>query len=265
MSQRDRSSSHVGCFRANRQRRPQALTVRSLQRFWRLFRALLPPPPPGRWRSALGIASGGCVFAADCLHVCLVKRLSRARCVYRRHTMNILPHKSWHVRNKKNIERVRRDEANARKEEEEAERRRQVAESEARIGFLRKRARSKRGHADEDPEEVRPSSSNVEDTAVNSAAEAKLKRDREQTEKRKQEEWEKKVGILTYLGQGLTGSDVKSPWYLQNHQKRLKVAPEISSSSISLRGDPLFEMQRVQRLMKQSKSNPTSTSMPRKS
>ncbi|KAF7724189.1 Leukocyte receptor cluster member 1 [Apophysomyces ossiformis] len=54
--------------------------------------------------------------------------------------MNILPHKSWHVYNIKNIEKVKKDEAKAKQEEAAKAERAAVAESEARLNLLRKRA-----------------------------------------------------------------------------------------------------------------------------
>ncbi|XP_055760332.1 leukocyte receptor cluster member 1 homolog [Salvelinus fontinalis] len=56
--------------------------------------------------------------------------------------MNILPKKSWHVRNKDNVARVRRDEAQAAEEEQEVQRRVERAEQEARTEHLRQKSRA---------------------------------------------------------------------------------------------------------------------------
>ncbi|KTW26425.1 hypothetical protein T552_02906 [Pneumocystis carinii B80] len=54
--------------------------------------------------------------------------------------LNILHHKSWNVYNKSNIEKVRRDEALARKKEEEKEMRMREADGKRRLKILRERS-----------------------------------------------------------------------------------------------------------------------------
>ncbi|KAL1918422.1 uncharacterized protein VTP21DRAFT_3082 [Calcarisporiella thermophila] len=57
--------------------------------------------------------------------------------------MNILPHKSWHVYNVKNREKVRKDEEEAAEEERKKAERVLIAEREARLNLLRERAQQK--------------------------------------------------------------------------------------------------------------------------
>jgi len=151
--------------------------------------------------------------------------------------MNILPKKNWHVRTKENIARVRRDEAKAAEEEREMERRRKLAEQEARTGLLRLRAREKLGlPAPEQNENIKQDGTEKEPKVGFDAADdqiesltnseghvnffqniekgEKMKEGNEENvaeKKKEQEEYEKKVGYLTYLGQDteeLTGEKV---------------------------------------------------------
>ena len=64
--------------------------------------------------------------------------------------MNILRHKSWHVRTKKNIARVRRDEENAKKEEEQRQWKIDNAEKSARIEYLRNKTGQRSSKKDDD-------------------------------------------------------------------------------------------------------------------
>ena len=160
--------------------------------------------------------------------------------------MNILPKKSWHVRTRKNIDKVRKDEAEAADQEKRKRQRVELAEREARTDFLRKRARSKTSGdlttPDEIPRELKTSESN---------------RDREEEEKSKQTSWEKRVGITQFLHE--KSEEVDRPWYVKSHAERIDKAPAKNSSIDRL--DPLVTMNKYfERMKKAGLSNPPSTS-----
>lgn len=127
--------------------------------------------------------------------------------------MNILPKKNWHVRNRDNIERVKKDEAKAAEEEKKQLIRAAIAEREARTKLLRERAQS-RGAVSFVGSEVVP----VNDTGqshINFFTDLekdtkKGNKDYEAEKKAEQETWEKKVGILTHLGQSVTEGQHKT-------------------------------------------------------
>ncbi|XP_057376975.1 leukocyte receptor cluster member 1 homolog [Daphnia carinata] len=163
--------------------------------------------------------------------------------------MNILPKKRWHVRTKDNIARVRRDEAKAAEEEKEKQRRALLAEQETRTAILRTRARERQGLSSIEGSTKKqiPSSTEtryevvirngacvsvpvteeknvVQFTAsghVNFFAnleegkqvEGVANKEHEQEKKKEQEDYEKQIGLLTYLGQGSRESTGESAWY----------------------------------------------------
>ncbi|KAI8374682.1 uncharacterized protein BYT42DRAFT_615814 [Radiomyces spectabilis] len=120
--------------------------------------------------------------------------------------MNILPHKSWHVYNRKNIEKVRKDEAKA-KQEEDAKRDRVIkAESEARLELLRHRAT---GRQSSDDAALVPASSTAgfrlfDDLETNAENE-----ERKAEEKAKDEKWNRQITM--YLDKDVKDTD--TPWY----------------------------------------------------
>lgn len=137
--------------------------------------------------------------------------------------MNILPKKSWHVRNKDNVARVRRDEAQAAEEEREAKRRVERAEQEARTEYLRGKARAALPSAgekrDEDDGEER--SGALEHLNLFPIEESSDKKGNEEYLKEKKDEKEKEeraIGLLVSLGPQ-PGTEV-TPWYMKTSQEK---------------------------------------------
>lgn len=186
--------------------------------------------------------------------------------------MNILPKKSWHVRTKKNIERVRRDEAEAAEKEKELSKRAQRATFEASLDILRKRngttshdKTNGAGGASSSPLDVASasgtrsdnvSSHNNEQSSHSASltnpsgssgaghlnlfrevelAEGKLhggNLEAEAERKREQEEWEKKVGILQYLGQNSNlNEDGEQRFYQKLNRTIGAVGPDAANAA----------------------------------
>ncbi len=134
--------------------------------------------------------------------------------------MNILPHKSWHVRTKKNIARVRKDEAKAAEEEKERQRKISLAGQEARTALLRQRASERLASVSESTPGI---SSSLEELTIPLAPvndiiqkdghvnffvdvdqgqrQGGVNEEAEAEKKQEQDEYEKKIGYLVYLGE----------------------------------------------------------------
>ncbi|XP_072317148.1 leukocyte receptor cluster member 1 [Eucyclogobius newberryi] len=162
--------------------------------------------------------------------------------------MNILPKKSWHVRNKDNVARVRRDEAQAAEEEREAKRRVDRAEQEARTEFMRRKARSSLEAAGvssklEEPEESLGSGVSehlnlfpLEESSEKKGNEEYLKEKKEETEKQ-----ERAIGLLVSLGPQ-PGEEI-TPWYMKTGSENT----ESKESKESDKKKPLSEEEKEKR------------------
>ena len=177
--------------------------------------------------------------------------------------MNILPKKNWHVRTKKNIERVRRDEAKAAEEAKEVDRRIRLAEQEARTELLRGRARTRMLESGQDDTaalkvdgeetgslvDVKGHVNFFQQLESGEVGDGKTNKEHEEEKKKEQEEYEKKVGYLTYLGQDteeLTGEQV---WWKKLPTNR-KADSEANASKAVIGGkqkdflDPLGDLKK---------------------
>lgn len=138
--------------------------------------------------------------------------------------MNILPKKSWHVRNKDNVARVRRDEAQAAEEEREAKRRVERAEQEARTEYLRSKARAalqSEGTGRDDDDERSGGSGVLEHLNLFPLEESSEKKGNEEYLKEKKDEKEKQeraIGLLVSLGPQ-PGTEV-TPWYMKTSKDK---------------------------------------------
>ncbi|KAL2084899.1 hypothetical protein ACEWY4_020417 [Coilia grayii] len=137
--------------------------------------------------------------------------------------MNILPKKSWHVRNKDNVAKVRRDEAQAAEEEREIQKRIERAEQEARTQFLRNKSRAaleQSGVASEDVTEGGEGRAAQELFNLFPLEDGASKKGNEEYQKEKKEEKEKQeraIGLLVSLG---PAPGTEAPWYLKSRSER---------------------------------------------
>lgn len=144
--------------------------------------------------------------------------------------MNILPKKSWHVRNKDNVARVRRDEAQAAEEEREAKRRVERAEQEARTEYLRRKARSAleaAGVSRKEEGQESGATSATEHLNLFPLEESSEKKGNEEYLKEKKEEKEKQeraIGLLVSLGPQ-PGEEI-TPWYMKTGSEKAEESKE---------------------------------------
>ncbi|CAF1595770.1 unnamed protein product [Adineta ricciae] len=147
--------------------------------------------------------------------------------------MNILPKKRWHVRNKDNIARVLRDEKKAAEEEQKAIRRKTLAEQEVRLNYLR----AKRGDqpisfqnaqdaaATQNPQE-HVNFFQLEEQGLKTTDATNAEHEKEK--KAENEEFEKKIGLLTYLGGSIVESKGSVPWYLERNNNNRSDVRDVS-------------------------------------
>ncbi|XP_067132412.1 leukocyte receptor cluster member 1 homolog isoform X1 [Centruroides vittatus] len=178
--------------------------------------------------------------------------------------MNILPKKRWHVRTKDNIARVRRDEAKAAEEEKELQRRIKLAEQEHRISYLR--AKKRKPDDSQEPESP-PKSDSKEHINFFSELEKSggyfggSNREHDEEKKQEQEKFEKKIGLLTYLGQDISN---EVPWYVKIPGERVQdesYSDHSASETKCKLQDPLIDIRHYLRKKagKTSTVNKTST------
>ncbi|XP_053472206.1 leukocyte receptor cluster member 1 [Ictalurus furcatus] len=136
--------------------------------------------------------------------------------------MNILPKKSWHVRNKDNVARVRRDEERAAEEEKELRRRAELAEQEARTAYLRRKSRAALDHTAGQVDEGETCGETGRTEHLNlfpleDSSEKKGNAEYLREKKEEKEKQERAIGLLVSLGPA-PGTEA-TPWYLKERER----------------------------------------------
>jgi len=163
--------------------------------------------------------------------------------------MNLLPHKSWNVWNKDNIEKVKRDEKNDREVQLKKRKRQEAAEQEIRYKFLKENSKKLfQDNPDHPKEEERLQHINFFsefETGANPEYEAEKKKDEEKRLKQ--------LGLATcYLGQGSAESMDVKPWYYEpNQEPELTEQQKLKTERFKNRADPLSEMNKYLKEKKQ--------------
>lgn len=130
----------------------------------------------------------------------------------------------WHVRTKENIARVRKDEAEAAERDRQEQIRIDSANREARLNLLKQKSKQKLSKFNIEQ------NSSVNESNVHSKhidlftnfehAVQTTNKDHDKEAKERKEEYEKKIGFLTYLGQDTNEALGKKNWY--------ELPPEVS-------------------------------------
>ncbi|XP_028172540.1 leukocyte receptor cluster member 1 homolog [Ostrinia furnacalis] len=146
--------------------------------------------------------------------------------------MNILPKKRWHVRTKENIARVRKDEAEAAEKEKEERLRIENADREARLSILKHKSKQKlleSGISDTKQQEEEVTGHINLFTDLDHAVK-RTNKDHDNEIKEKKEEFEKKIGYLTYLGQDTNEALKKKNWYEVPPSSRISQSSSIKDT-----------------------------------
>ncbi|OAF70370.1 Leukocyte receptor cluster member 1 [Intoshia linei] len=173
--------------------------------------------------------------------------------------MNILPKKNWHVRRKENVAKVRKDEREAAALEVVDNERKTNYKKESKMQELRKKSKTN--------EKSEPNSSydvdeNIKrhfnffdncDNTINTKGNKEFEKDA----KKDLEAVDRKIGVLTYLGQSVIESQKSKRWFenIPTDRKDLSIREldEIKDASHKSRRDPLNSIKAYEKFLEADK------------